>query len=289
MTEHQPRVVLSETLDDLSLPLPGGVVGIDAGMTLTKIARANGAGIALESSETADGFAMHNALTAASASGAVGLTGAGVATVEPGDRVVHVQEIDAAARGIVALLEAEGRIGDGEFVMALLGTGTAFAAVRGSKVSHLGGTPLGGGSFAGIARRIAPHLAYPELIAAAAAGDRRRVDLMISDVYPDGIGRVGPDLTAAHLAKHGDSSLDDLLAGLLNLHGENIAQIAASRAIIASLRRVVLAGGFAHSNPALVSSITSMAALFGVSVELAPVPEFVGALGAALVAADARS
>ena len=109
---------------------------------------------------------------------------------------------------------------------------------------------------------------------------------MISDVYPDGIGRVGPDLTAAHLAKRGDGSLDDFLAGLLNLHGENIAQIGASRAIIANIRRIVLAGGFAHGNPSLVASITSMAALFGVSVEVAPVPGFAGAIGAALVAAD---
>ena len=112
------------------------------------------------------------------------------------------------------------------------------------------------------------------------------VDEMISDVYPDGIGRIGPDLTAAHLAKRGDSSLDDFFAGLLNLHGENIAQIGASRAIIANIRRIVLAGGFVHGNPLLVASITSMAALFGVTVEVAPVPGFVGAIGAAFVAAE---
>jgi len=47
----------------------------------------------------------------------------------------------------------------------------------------------------------------------------------------------------------------------------------------------VLAGGFAHRNPTLVASISSMAALFGVGVEVAPVPAFVGAIGAALAAA----
>lgn len=109
-----------------------------------------------------------------------------------------MQEIDAAARGAVALLEADAQLGSGEFLMALLGTGTAFAAVRGANVLHLGGTPLGGGSFAGIARRIDPALSYRAMIAGAARGDRRRVDAMISEVYPQGIGRVGPDLTAAH-------------------------------------------------------------------------------------------
>jgi type II pantothenate kinase len=173
----------------------------------------------------------------------------------------------------------------GDFVLALLGTGTAFAAVRGDKVSHLGGTPLGGGSFAGIARRIDATLTYLEMIAAAARGDRRNADLMVSDAYAEGIGRIGGDMTAAHLSKQGDASLDDVLAALLNLHGENIAQIAASRAIIAQPPRLVLAGGFAHQNPSLVSSITSMATLFGVQTQLAPHPGFAGAIGAAIAAA----
>jgi type II pantothenate kinase len=168
----------------------------------------------------------------------------------------------------------------------LLGTGTAFAVVRGDAVHHLGGTPLGGGSFAGIARRVEPSLTYDAMVAGAERGDRRCVDVMISDVYPDGIGGVGPDLTAAHLAQPGAGSLDDFLAGLLNLHGENIAQIAAGRAQAARMSRVVLAGGFAQGNPQLVASITSMAALFGLSVETAPWPAYAGALGAALAAAE---
>jgi activator of 2-hydroxyglutaryl-CoA dehydratase len=112
---------------------------------------------------------------------------------------------------------------------------------------------------------------------------------MVSDAYPEGIGRIGGDMTAAHLAKAdrgsgGDASIDDVLAALLNLHGENIAQIGASRAIIAQIPRLVLAGGFAHQNAALVGSITAMAGLFGVQAQVAPHPGFAGALGAALVA-----
>jgi type II pantothenate kinase len=195
-----------------------------------------------------------------------------------------VPEIDAAVRGVAALLRVSGRPDD-VFVLMLLGTGTAFAAVRDGKAAHLGGTPLGGGSFAGIARRLAPELSYGEMVAGAERGDRRAVDVMVRDVYPDGIGRVGPDLTAAHLTKTGDASTDDVLAGLLNLHGENIAQIGASRAVIAGIRRIVVAGGFAHNNAVLVSAISSMCGLFGVSVETVAAPGYAGAIGAALVAA----
>ena len=284
MEENPGSLIGGERLSSRALGVPPGVIGIDAGMTLTKVARATADGIVLESRETNAGDGAASVYGDDRPETRVGLTGARVSSLDDAGRAVRVQEIDAAARGTSALLKAEERLGNAEFVMALLGTGTAFAAVRGTNVAHLGGTPLGGGSFAGIARRIDADLSYGAMIRQASRGDRRRVDAMISDVYPEGIGRVGPDLTAAHLSKTGGAP-EDVLAGLLNLHGENIAQIAASRGIIAGIRRIVLAGGFVHGNPALIGSITSMAALFGVGVEVAPQPGFAGAIGAALAAA----
>ena len=280
MADDHPHTLHGGTLG--TLPIPEGVAGIDAGMTLTKIARGTGDGVLLAAHETGSP-PVGGAIDAR-----VGITGALLGRVQERTGAVRVQEIDAAARGVIALLESEGRSGGGEFVLALLGTGTAFAAVRDGVVSHLGGTPMGGGSFAGIARRVDPTLAYEAMIAGAERGDRRRVDTMISDLYPEGIGRVGPDLTAAHLSRAAEGSLDDFLAGLLNLHGENIAQIGASRAVIAKIPRMVLAGGFAHHNPALVASISSMAQLFGIEVETSPAPGFAGAVGAALVAAESN-
>jgi pantothenate kinase len=269
--------------------LPPGAVGVDAGMTMTKIARATSDGIEVSAKETdlapnGEGWAALRSL-----SGRVGVTGARLGSLAACEGAVVVQEIDAAARGCVALLEAEDRLGDGAFLMALLGTGTAFAAVRDGKATHLGGTALGGGAFAAIARRVAPHVSYDEMIAAAERGDRRNVDQMISDVYPDGIGRIGPDLTAAHLSKRGSESLDDFLAGLLNLHGESIGQIAAGRARMASMNRIVLCGGFIHHNEKLAQSIAHMAGLFGHQVEAVAHPGYAGAIGAALVAAAVES
>jgi len=266
--------------------LPPGALGVDVGMTLTKVARGTDAGVSLEARETRDVFDGDGRGILDRDDGAVaGLTGARAALLGDGAGAVHVQEIEAGARGAAALLDMEGRLAGGEFLLVLLGTGTAFAAVRGGSVQHLGGTPLGGGSFAGIARRVEPSLTYEEMIAGAERGDRRKVDTMISDIYPEGIGRVGPDLTAAHLVRADEGSIDDFLAGLLNLHGENIAQIAAGRAQAVKLQRIVLAGGFAHGNPRLVASITGMAGLFGMMVETVASPAYAGALGAALVAA----
>jgi pantothenate kinase len=178
---------------------------------------------------------------------------------------------------------------EGDFVLALLGTGTAFAAVRDGVVQHLGGAALGGGSFFGIGRRVAPEMSYGDMVEAAARGDRRKVDIMLLDAYPEGIGRLASaEMTAAHVARAG-AETGDFLAGLLNLHGESLAQIAASRATIAGIRRVVLAGGFAHGNEALNRSIVAMCALFGVQAAVAPQPGYAGALGAALLVAESRN
>jgi type II pantothenate kinase len=276
----------AHSMHDATLPnrglLPAGAAGIDAGMTLTKVAVASTDVVRLRATETrSDGRAVS---FEGVGSACAGVTGALLGTL-PTESVLRVQEIEAGARGAAALLGTEDRLADGEFLLALIGTGTAFASVRGESVQHLGGTPMGGGSFAGIARRVDPSLKYDAMIAGAERGDRRRVDTMISDIYPDGIGRIGPDLTAAHLQRATEGSLDDFLAGLLNMHGENIAQIAAGRANMARTRRLVLAGGFVHNNRLLVASMTQMAGLFGLDVDVAPSPGYAGALGAALAAA----
>jgi type II pantothenate kinase len=272
-------------LPDLRDLVPPGAAGIDAGMTLTKVAAATSAGIDVSARETlAEDPAVSDFGTEITT---IGITGARAAAVSSRIGVVPVQEIDAAARGCSALLAADDRLGDGAFLMALMGTGTAFASVRDGKAAHMGGTALGGGSFAGIAHRIAPGMKYRDWIAAAARGDRRNVDAMISDVYPDGIGRIGPDLTAAHLSRRGAGSLDDFLAGLLNLHGESIAQIAAGRARMANTTRIVLCGMFVYDNPSLLESLTQMLGLFGTPAETVAAPGYAGAIGAALIASTA--
>jgi type II pantothenate kinase len=287
--EGHPHAVHADTLH---LPLlPEGAIGIDAGLTLTKVVHATANGVLLDARETRTVFTDRgwSALReAASGTGHVGVTGAKIAVVPNPNDHLQVDEIEASARGVRALLEAEGRTGDGEFLMAMLGTGTAFAIIRGDDVvEHLGGTPLGGGSFAGIAHRVDPSLSYEDMIMRAERGERRNVDTMVSDLYPDGIGRISADMTAAHLAQRGQGSLDDFLAGLLNMHAENIAQIAASRARMANLSRVVVGGGFAHNNPVMMEMFVKIAWMFGIKTESVAAPGYAPAIGAALLAAEA--
>ena len=155
MTERaHVRIEHNELWPKATPALAPGVVGVDAGMTLTKVARASEGGIALAWYGTNDEGAGARIAAEVESAARVGVTGALLGAVHAGERFVRVQEIDAAARGVLALMESDGRAGSDGFVMVLLGTGTAFAAVRGENVTHLGGTPLGGGSFAGMATTI---------------------------------------------------------------------------------------------------------------------------------------
>lgn len=279
MIEPAPAV-LRDSIPDPTV-LPEGAVGVDAGLTLTKIARRAPDSIELVACETRMVLeAGASVEELAPGAGSAGVTGARGDLLAGNKSIARVQEIEAAACGAIALMASAA---PPEFVLALMGTGTAFAAVRNGAVSHLGGTPMGGGSFGAIVRRIEPSMPHREVMDRAANGDRRNADLMVSDAYPGGIGRIGADLTAAHLSK-AEGSLDDFLAGLLNMHGENIAQIAAGRALVAGIRNIVLVGGFVHDNPLLAASMIGMGRLFGLAVDVAPHAGFAGAVGAALTA-----
>jgi type II pantothenate kinase len=260
---------------DAPASLPDGAAGVDAGLTLTKVAIAEADRMHLYAMRT-DALDSLAELRAAPLAGVTGARGPVLGMSEA--RVS--QEIDAAARGVRALSGSED-----DTVLTLLGTGTAFAAMRGARVTHLGGAAMGGGSFAAIARAVHPTLTYGAMLAAAARGDRTRADLMVSDAYPEGIGRIGPDMTAAHLSKPG-GSLDDFLAALLNMHGESIAQIGAQRALLQQITRLALCGGFVHQNQPLADSVTFMAGLFGVKVDVVRQPGFAGAIGALLLAVE---
>ena len=71
------------------------------------------------------------------------------------------------------------------------------------------------------------------------------------------------------------------------MHAENVAQIAASRARMANLQRVVVGGGFAHNNPTMMEMFTKIAWLFGIAAEAVPAPGYAPAIGAALISAEA--
>ena len=279
-----------------SLPRkPTGAVlaGADVGTSLIKLAVREGAGPARYDRVSAGDLAGAAAHLIASQPSRVGLTGGGaprLARLLRSD-TAQVAEFDAWAAGARAMLHSEGP--PERFLLVSLGTGTSALLVEPGNVRRVGGTALGGGTLAGLGRALAGTSRFEELAALARRGDRRRVDLLISDVYPEGGFQLPPDLNAAsfarlaRLAESESPRAEDLAHALMGLVGENVALICCGLAAAAQVERIVFGGTPLRDNPALVDVLRLVCLALGRQATFLPHGEFAGALGALeSVAAD---
>ncbi len=114
-----------------------------------------------------------------------------------GVAVQHVAEFDAWAHG-APLLAAMADLGlPDRYMLVSLGTGTSVLAVEDGRVERLGGSALGGGTLLGLGRLLLGASSFRDIAELAAKGDRRKVDLLVGDIYRSGGISLPPDLNAA--------------------------------------------------------------------------------------------
>jgi type II pantothenate kinase len=268
-------------------PHPGVAAGADVGTTLVKLALRDRAGATrYESFPSADLPAVAAHL-AAFAPGAVGLTGGGaprLARLLDSD-TAEVGEFEAWAAGARGMLGELG-LDAPRFLLVSLGTGTSALLVDGQSVRRAGGTALGGGTILGLGRMLAGTSHFEELAALARAGDRRRVDLLIADVYPEGgfqlpaQGNASSFARLARLAEDEAPEAHDLLQALMGLVGENVALICCGLAAAHGVDEIVFGGSTLRDNPALVEVLRLVCLALGRHATFLPRGEFAGALGA---------
>jgi type II pantothenate kinase len=268
----------------------GTVVGVDMGATLAKLAVRDGDGEPRFELLPAHAQARVADAVRAVAPRRVGLTGGGAASLArrlPFD-TAQVGEFDAWRAGASALLGAGP---DARYLLVSVGTGTSMMLVDGATVLRIGGTPLGGGTLTGLGARLVGTSDFGELCALAERGDRRGVDLLVSDIYADdGAPPLAADLTASSFARlarpdGAGARPEDLARALAVMIGENVALIAGGLAAAAGAQRVVFAGSTLRGNPALRAAIDNILGRFARAPEFLEQGEFGGALGALLVAA----
>lgn len=216
----------------------------------------------------------------------VGLTGGGAtrlaSLLDPG--TAAVDEFRAWAHGARGLLREQGVGADGDFLLVSLGTGTSALRVGRSAV-RVGGTALGGGTLMGLGRALTGAQSYAELTELARAGDRRRVDLLVADIYRGGDAPLPGELNAASFGKLGDGDASradarDLAHAVVGLVGENVALICCGLAAAAGVGRIVFGGSTLRENPALTEILTLLCTALGREPVLLAKGEFAGALGA---------
>lgn len=263
-------------------------IGMDAGGSLTKIVTIEGGRREFRTMDLDSAVEMAKSLPEAAG---VYLTGCRSQTLEahlPGafrDKVHRANELEAFWAGAQHMLADEGRASDA-FVLVGFGTGTSVFTVSSGKGSRTAGTAVGGGTITGLSRLLLGTGDFDEIMALAAKGDRRRVDLMVSDLYPD--AKVSPVLNALTAANFGgrhadEAGKDDTASSILQLVVETIAVIAIQVARTNGLDTVVVAGSPSR-HPLVRSRFQELGTLLGhdffAFLEHGP---YCGALGAVVL------
>jgi type II pantothenate kinase len=263
-------------------------VGIDVGATLAKLAIARGEERARTRLAPAHAIERLALEVEELRPERVGLTGGGARSLAQSLSLdtTAVGEFEAWGAGSHSLLAEEGHATGERHLLVSLGTGTSAMLVDGARVTRVGGTALGGGTVLGLGAALTGIRDFERLAALAAEGDRRRVDLLVSEIYAGGELPLPGDLTAACFAKlaapgGGEPPQPrDLAHAVMGMVGENVGLICAALALAADVRRIVFGGSTLRANPILVGILERLCVAFGREPIFPTGGEFAGALGA---------
>ncbi|HHX28636.1 MAG: hypothetical protein ACOX5Q_09845 [Bacillota bacterium] len=159
-------------------------------------------------------------------------------------RVHRAGELEAFWAGARQMLADEGRPSD-SFVLVAFGTGTSVFTISGGKGTRTAGTAVGGGTLTGLSRLLLGTSDFENFMDLASRGDRHRVDLMVSDLYPD--AAASPVLDALTAANFGSKRIEqagkqDIASAILQLVVETIAVISIQVARTHRIDTIVVAG-----------------------------------------------
>jgi type II pantothenate kinase len=199
----------------------------------------------------------------------------------------RTDEFAAWRSGALELLRRQGSEPQEPFLLVSLGTGTSALLVRGEQdVVRVGGTALGGGTLSGLGVALTGSSGFDDLMELASAGDRRNIDLLVSDIYPTSELPLPGDLNAASFAKLARPDLAlkpsprDLAHAVVGMVGENIGLICGGLAESSGVRRIVYGGTTLRNNRPLADVLRVMALARGHEALFLESPEYAGALGA---------
>jgi type II pantothenate kinase len=263
------------------------VAGIDLGATLTKLVL----GAPPRERLRFESPARESALAALTSweplrIGATGGGASGLPAALAGRPIERWNEFEAWAVGAPLLAQAAGLTLPERYLLVSVGTGTSMLAVTPAGARRVGGSALGGGAFTGLGRLLVGAESFHRTAELAAAGDRRRVDLLVGDIYRQEGSPLAADLNAASFGKLASTAPEDLAHALVGLVGENLALIALALARAEDLPAIVYCGSTLEGNPALERILADVTTAFGSQPLLLPGGAYCGAAGAAALSAQ---
>lgn len=254
--------------------------GIDAGATLCKVAFQDGATLHTECFPSSELDRVRAQVDAWKPKRVVA-TGGGASRFQEFPRV---PEFEAWSCGAPLLAAWAGWTLTEPYLLVSLGTGTSILAISDGQYRRAGGTALGGGTIVGLGQLLFEGSNFEEIVELSSRGDRRRVDLLVRDVYTGGELPLPGELTAANFGKLESSAPEDLAHAIMGLIGENVGLLCASAARESGAGSIVYCGSTLRDNPTLETILVGISESFGLRSLVPPAGAYCGALGAAALA-----
>lgn len=265
------------------------IIGIDIGSTTTKaVAVHNGEVIktvktrafdAVTSATGAFGKIIIESNLKISSVDKIIITGAGALKINDdifGITTHKIDEITAIGLGGMFLSKKE------NVIISNIGTGTSIIEAKKDKITHIGGTGIGGGTIIGLSKELIKTSTFDNILKLADGGDLEQVDLLIEDISDADISFLDRKATASNFGKMLDTAKkEDIALGIINMVYQVIGMISIFAAKSRNIDTVLITGN-GSKNLIGKKILENISGLYNISFEFPPDGEFATAIGAAL-------
>lgn len=260
-------------------------IGIDMGGSLTKVVirdSGNLSFVTIEEKKEQDVRGVLDSFPAADIF-ATGCGGVRIKKLWP-CRVILTDEFKSFCAGARYFTDQMGLHGE-SYILTSFGTGTSIFYVTPSDSNRVSGTAVGGGTLTGLGQLLLGTSQFEEVIRMAEQGDRRRVDLMVSDLYPD--AKLSPVLNSLTAANFGSASLDesspeDIASAIVQMVVETVALLSIQTAKTCGAARIVIAGSPTR-NPLIRKRLAQIGDMLGKDFLFLEQGPYCGAMGAMII------
>ena len=190
--------------------------------------------------------------------------------------VRQVSEFEATGRGGAFLSEIS------RAIVVSMGTGTALVEVDGERISHWGGTGIGGGTLVGLSKYILGITDILLLNRMAQKGRLNRVDLTIGDISTSKIIGLPDTVTASNFGKCSDDATEaDIAIAIIYLVYQTIGIISIGAARATGNDTIILTGRLA-TLPMAKHIFDDLSTFSGMKLITPNMAEYATAVGASL-------
>lgn len=208
------------------------------------------------------------------------LTGVGSKSVHGHLCGIHTERVDefmANGKSVRAMCQQE------RCIVVSIGSGVSFVMIDGEQTRHLGGSALGGGTLFRMFKMLLPGGGWGLMQTLSAKGALSQIDLTLGDVCRVDLPELPIDTTVVNFGKASQSSKpEDLAVGLVNLVVQNVGVMAYLAGKGYGIQDFVVIGRVA-ALPMVRTVLDRLSDLYGVRYVIPKQPEYMTAMGAALL------